>query len=78
MNKLTMKAEEERPQGDGIGDEMDAMGSRNDVGFDNDDALSDEDAIEESTKEKKSQKKKASINFYSYEFDHIIKGKKGA
>jgi replication fork clamp-binding protein CrfC len=48
--------------------------------FENDDALSDEDIKEDkmTLTKKNQQKKKASINFYSYEFDHIIKGRKGA
>ena len=44
----------------------------------NDDALSDEGVYDDSIQEARSKRKKASINFYSYEFDHIIKGKRGA
>jgi hypothetical protein len=57
----------------------------NDTGIllDNDNALSDdedlgkkkEDFFSLSTSAK--EMKKASINFYSYEFDHILKGEKG-
>ena len=56
-----------------------AAGPNNGPGFsyENDDALSEEGGYDEVIKEGRSKKKKASINFYSYEFDHIIKGKKG-
>ena len=59
---------------------MDTSPTKNvpDFTFDNDDALSEEGGYDDAIKEAKSKKKKASINFYSYEFDHIIKGKKGA
>ena len=42
---------------------------------DNDDALSEEGGYDKAVKESISKIKKTSINFYSYEFDHIIRGK---
>jgi hypothetical protein len=48
-----------------------------DEDLENDDALSDE-YEEKSKKALGTKSKQASINFYSYEFESIMKGKKGA
>lgn len=66
--------------GDGSGDEADDMFQMLvEEDHVNDDALSDEyEEKETKTLLGGSQKKQASINFYSYEFERIMKGKKGA
>ena len=61
------------------GDKLDQY-QLNDDFYDNDDALSDEYSEKDQSKNfitGQSNEKQASINFYSYEFESIIKGKKG-